>query len=117
MGWIGEAPTSANSKPGPASLSQGQRFDTTCRATSDLGGHLSYLDGRLHQARPKVPSAAIPQQGPPRGRAAMWRKLPRAARDMQDQQGERICLVRRLGHDEIFPVWEVDCPGVPSLRC
>jgi hypothetical protein len=65
MGWIGEAPTSANSKPGPASLSQGQRFDTTCRATSDLGGHLSYLDGRLHQARPKVPSAAIPQQGPP----------------------------------------------------
>jgi hypothetical protein len=38
-----------------------------------------------------------------RGRAATWRKLPRAAQDVQEQRGGRIRLVRRSGHDEIFP--------------
>jgi hypothetical protein len=33
----------------------------------------------------------------------MWRKRPRVARDMQEQQGGQICVVRQLGHDEIFP--------------
>jgi hypothetical protein len=80
-----------------------QRPYSICGATSDLGGRPGYLDGRLRLARPKVPSAAFPWQGGPRGRAATWRKLPRAARDVQEQRGGRICLVRRSGHDEIFP--------------
>jgi hypothetical protein len=33
----------------------------------------------------------------------MWRKPPRAARDVQLWQGTRICPVRRSGNDEIFP--------------
>jgi hypothetical protein len=42
-------------------------------------------------------------QHPHRGRDATWRKLPRAAQDVQEQQGRRICLVRWSGHDEILP--------------
>jgi hypothetical protein len=102
MGRIYEGPTSATSKPGPASLPQGQRSGPIRRATSDSCGHPSYLDGRLHLAQPKAPSAAIHRPGPPGG-AATWRELPRTARDMQEQQGTWICLVRRSGHDEIFP--------------
>jgi hypothetical protein len=37
-----------------------------------------------------------------RARAATRRKQPRAAQDVQEQQGGRICPVRRSGHDEIF---------------
>jgi hypothetical protein len=102
MDRIYEGPTSVTSKPGPAPLPQGQQSGLIRRATSDLGGHLSYLDKRLCLAPPKAPSTTI-HWPPPRGWAATWRELSRAAQEVQEQRGTRICPVKRLGNDEIFP--------------
>jgi hypothetical protein len=54
MARICEGPTLAARKLGLASFSPGQRPDSICGATSDLGSHFGYLDGRLYLARPKV---------------------------------------------------------------
>jgi hypothetical protein len=91
------------------------------RGISDQGGHPAqpkkhpgYLDEQLRPARPKVPSDAAHQRALPQPGAATWRKRPHATRDVQEQQGEQIYAVIGSGHDEISPMWEADCPGVPS---
>jgi hypothetical protein len=116
MTCICKGPSSAANKPGPASPSQGQRPDAIYRTTSDLGGRPGYLNGQLHLARPKVPSAAIPQRGPPGGglqRGASCSAPPGTCRSIK---AGRSTLSHGKAIMRFSSTWEADCSTVPSPR-
>jgi hypothetical protein len=101
-------------KPCPTSLSQGQRSDTICRATSDLGGRLAYLDRWLRLALPKVPSATTPRQGGPGGELQHGASSPAPPGTCRSSRASGSTLSGGQDVMRFSPAWEADYSDVPS---
>jgi hypothetical protein len=117
MGRIYEGPTSATSKPDPATPPKGRRSGPIRRATSDLGGHPSYLDRRLRLARHKAPFSAIHQPGPPRCRLQRGASCPAPPGTCRSSGARGSALSKGQAMMRFSRVWEADCSGVQSPGC
>jgi hypothetical protein len=105
MARICEGPTLAARKLGLASFSPGQRPDSICGATSDLGSHFGYLDGRPFRCNTLAG---------PLGDSCNVAKLLRAAGTCRSSEASRSPLLDGQAMVRFSPTWDADCPGIPS---